>query len=216
MQTSLRAIAEQARENKKYRFTNLSKLLTKGLLKECFGQLNKKAATGVDGVTYKEYARNLDENLTNLLERVKTQKYRARIVRRHYIKKANGKMRPLGIPVLEDRLLQAAVARILAAIYEEDFTETSYGYRANRGAKDAVRELTKQVREKISYVVEADIKGFFDHLDHRWLMKMLDLRIGDGSIKKLIWKWLKARALEEGKIILKPVEGTPQGGLCKA
>ena len=213
MQTSLRAIAEQARENKKYRFTNLSKLLTKGLLKECFGQLNKKAATGVDGVTYKEYARNLDENLTNLLERVKTQKYRARIVRRHYIKKANGKMRPLGIPVLEDRLLQAAVARILAAIYEEDFTETSYGYRPNRGAKDAVRELTKQVREKISYVVEADIKGFFDHLDHRWLMKMLDLRIGDGSIKKLIWKWLKARALEEGKIILKPVEGTPQGGV---
>ena len=104
----------------------------------------------------------------------------------------------------------------LAAIYEEDFTETSYGYRPNRGAKDAVRELTKQVREKISYVAEADIKGFFDHLDHRWLMKMLDLRIGDGSIKKLIWKWLKARVMEEGKIILKPVEGTPQGGLCKA
>jgi RNA-directed DNA polymerase len=111
-------------------------------------------------------------------------------------------------------LLQSAVSRILAEIYEQDFIESSYGYRKGRGPKEAVRALTDQLRKRYSYVVEADIKGFFDHLDHEWLMKMLDLRVGDGTIKRLIRKWLKTGVVAEDGQVFKPVEGTPQGGLC--
>jgi RNA-directed DNA polymerase len=209
MQTSLRGIAEQARKDKRRRFTNLTKLLTYQYLVENFNILNKKAATGIDGITYREYAKNLKGNILNLLERVRTGKYRARFVRRKHIQKANGKLRPLGIPTTEDKLLQAAVARILGAIYEQDFSKASYGYRPGRGPKEAIRDLTDQLKEKYSYVVEADIKGFFDHLNHEWLMKMLDLRVGDGTIKRLIRKWLKARVVAEDGHISKPVEGTP-------
>jgi RNA-directed DNA polymerase len=210
---SSRGIAEQAKKDKGRRFTNLAKQLTYEFLMENFRLLNKKAATGIDGVTHREYAKDLRKNIMNLLERVSTGKYRARFVRRKYIKKQNGKLRPLGIPTIEDKLLQAAVARILGAIYEEDFTDASYGYRTGRGPKDAIRQLTDQLRGKYSYVVEADIKGFFDHLNHEWLMKMLELRIGDGTIKRLIRKWLKAGVVAEDGIIFKPVEGTPQGGV---
>lgn len=213
MQTSLRGIAEQARKDKRRRFTNLAKLLTYQYLAENFSILNKKAATGIDGVTHREYAKNLKQNITKLLERVRTGKYRARFVRRKHIKKANGKQRPLGISTTEDKLLQAAVARILGAIYEQDFSKASYGYRPGRGPKEAIRDLTDQLKEKYSYVVEADIKGFFDHLNHEWLMKMLDVRIGDGTIKRLIRKWLKAGVIAEDGHIIKPVEGTPQGGV---
>lgn len=214
MQTSLREIAEQAKKDNGRRFTNLSKLLTKEYLRENFKMLNKKAAAGIDKVTYREYGEDLDRNITELLERVKSGKYRARFVRRKNIKKANGKLRPLGIPTIEDKLLQAAVAQILGAIYEADFTTASYAYRPGRGPKEAVRDLTDNLRRgKYSYVVEADIKGFYDHLDHEWQMKMLDLRIGDGVIKRLIKKWLKAGVIEEDGQIFKPVEGTPQGGV---
>lgn len=115
--------------------------------------------------------------------------------------------------MVEDKLLQAAVGRILNAIYEQDFLAASYGYRPKRGAKEAIQALTDQIKEKYSYVVEADIKGFFDHLDHEWLMKMLDLRIGDGVIKRLIRKWLKAKILQEDGTTTKPYEGTPQGSV---
>lgn len=214
MQTSLREIAEQAKKDKGRRFTNLSKLLTKEYLSENFKLLNKKAAAGIDRVTYWEYQRNQDRNITELLERLKSGKYRARFVRRKHIKKANGKLRPLGIPTIEDKLLQAAVAQILGAIYEADFTTSSYAYRPKRGPKEAVRDLTDNLRRgKYSYVVEADIKGFYDHLDHDWQMKMLDIRVGDGVIKRLIKKWLKAGVVEEDGQVYKPVEGTPQGGI---
>lgn len=214
MQTSLREIAEQAKKDKRRRFTNLSKLLTKEHLNESFKILNKKAAAGIDKVTYQKYKMNLDKNISGLLERVKNGKYRARFVRRKHIKKANGKLRPLGIPTIEDKLLQAATAQILGAIYEADFMPSSYAYRPKRGQKQAVRDLTDNLRRgKYSYVVEADIKGFYDHLNHDRLMEMLDLRIGDGTIKKLVRKWLKARVVEEDGQIYKPVEGTPQGGI---
>ena len=211
MQTSLKEIAEQARRDRKRRFTNLGKLLNAGFLKESFSYLNKKSATGVDGITVKEYAKDLDSNVEALVNRVKTGKYRVRFVRRKYIRKQNGKMRPLGIPTTEDKLLQTGVARILSAIYEQDFMDTSYGYRPGRGVKGATKRLTDEVRQKYSYVVEADIRGFFDHLDHEWLMKMIDIRVGDGQIKRLIGKWLKAGILEEDGNVIRAVEGTPQG-----
>lgn len=213
MQTSLKGIAEQAKKDKRYRFTNLSQMLTYEFLVENFRILNKKAATGIDGVTHQEYAKGLKQNIINLLERVRTGNYRARFIRRKYIKKQNGKLRPLGIPTIEDKLLQAAVAQILGAIYEQDFSKASYGYRPGRGPKQAIRDITDQLKEKYSYVVEADIKGFFDHLNHEWLMKMLDLRVGDGTFKRLIKKWLKAGVVAEDGNIFKPVEGTPQGGV---
>lgn len=213
MQTSLRGIAEQAKKDKRRRFTNLTKMLTYEFLVENFRLLNKKAATGIDGITHREYARDLKQNITNLLERVKTGNYRARFVRRKHIKKQNGKLRPLGIPTTEDKLLQAAVAQILGAIYEQDFSKASYGYRPGRGPKQAIRDLTDELKEKYSYVVEADIKGFFDHLNHETLMKMLDVRVGDGTIRRLIKKWLKAGVIAEDGQIFKPIEGTPQGGV---
>jgi group II intron reverse transcriptase/maturase len=175
--------------------------------------MNKKAAAGVDGVTAKEYKENLYLNAEKLAEKVKSGKYRARLVRRKNIRKPNGKLRPLGIPATEDKLLQTAVGRILNAIYEQDFLKTSYGYRPGRGAKEAIRALTDKVREKYSYVVEADIQGFFDHIDHEWLMRMLNLRVGDGVIKRLIRKWLKARILQEDGQITEPEEGSPQGSV---
>jgi RNA-directed DNA polymerase len=213
MQTSLREIANQAKTDKRRRFTNLSQMLTEEYLKENFKILNKKAATGVDGVTHLKYAEDLDKNIKELQQRVKEGKYRARFVRRKNITKANGKLRPLGIPTLEDKLLQTAVARILGAIYEEDFTTASYAYRQGRGPKEAIQDLTGQLSGKYSYVVEADIKGFFDHLGHDWLLKMLNLRIGDGTIKRLIKRWLKAGVIEEDGQVFKPIEGTPQGGV---
>jgi RNA-directed DNA polymerase len=213
MPTSLRGIANQAKTDKRYRFTNLSQLLTYEYLVENFMLLNKKAATGIDRISHREYAKTITTSITKLIERVKAGKYRARFVRRKYIEKANGKLRPLGIPTIEDKLLQAAVSRILSEIYEQDFIESSYGYRKGRGPREAIRALTDQLRKQYSYVVEADIKGFFEHLDHEWLMKMLDLRVGDGTIKRLIRKWLKAGVVAEDGQVFKPVEGTPQGGV---
>lgn len=213
MQTSLGVIAKQAELNKRYRFTNLHGIIDTEFLVDSFKRLNKKAAAGIDGVTAKEYKEKLYCNAENLGEKVKSGKYRARMVRRKHIKKPNGKLRPLGIPATEDKLLQTAVGRILNAVYEQDFLETSYGYRPKRGAKEAVRTLTDEASEKYSYVVEADIQGFFDHIDHEWLMKMLNIRIGDGVIKRLIRKWLKAKIFQEDGQVTEPEEGSPQGSV---
>ena len=212
--TSLRAIANKAVQNKTHRFGGLYRLLNQANLRECFLQLRKDAAPGVDAVTFQEYERELDENLRSLVQRLMNKSYRARLVRRKYIPKGHGKLRPLGIPTLEDKLVQMAVAQILSAIFEADFLPCSYGYRPGRSPQDAVSALTDTLyRGRFEFVYEADIKGFFDHLRHDWLIRMLEQRINDGAFLRLVRKWLRAGVLEEDGRIEHPESGTPQGGI---
>jgi RNA-directed DNA polymerase len=212
--TSLGGIAQRASACKDHRFQNLYGLLDAGFLFSCWDDLNKDAASGVDRVTAQAYEADLLANLVDLAERLKTNRYRARLVRRHYIPKADGGERPLGIPVLEDKLVQLACAKRVGAILEQDFLPVSYAYRPGRGATDAVTDLGFNLQfGRFGYVVEADIKGFFNHLDHDWLVRMLAERIDDRPFLNLIRKWLKAGVLETDGSILDPETGVPQGGV---
>lgn len=212
--TFLRAIADKAARDKHHRFGDLYRQLNEESLRQSFYLLRKDAACGVDGVTFQEYEKNLESNLANLVQRLKNKSYKARLVRRKYIPKGQGKWRPLGIPALEDKLLQCAVTQILVAIYEADFLPCSYGYRPVWGPHDAVRALTDELfGGKYHFLVEADIKGFFDNLRHEELLRMLGERIQDGALLGLIRKWLRAGILEEDGKVIHPVMGTPQGGI---
>jgi len=213
MQTSLRGIAIKAKQKKNHKFGNLYRLLNKDALYLAWKEINKKAATGVDGETAMEFERNLDANLDTIVEELKSKKYKAKLVKRVNIPKGNGKTRPLGLPALRDKIVQKAVANILEAIYEQDFLKCSYGYRPNVGAQKAVKEMTKELMYKYGYVVEADIRSFFDNIDHQWLMKMLELRIEDKSFLRLIKKWLKAGILDTDGKIINPLNGCPQGSI---
>ena len=214
MQTSLLAIANKAKDRKHYRFLNLYRLIDEKLLLACWGDIRKNAAYGVDRMSAGEYGENLLANIRDLIERLKRKSYRARLVRRHYLPKPDGRMRPLGIPVVEDKLLQLAVTRLLEAIYEQDFLRCSYGYRPHKSALDAIDKLTVKLQfGRYNFVVEADIKGFFDTIDHEKLMEMLSLRIADQSLLRLIKKWLKAGVLDTDGKVIHPASGTPQGGI---
>jgi len=208
--TSLLAIANKAKREKRYRFRNLYRALNEELLLDSWRSLRKDAALGVDRVSAAEYEANLAENIRQLVERLKRKCYRARLVRRHYIPKGNGGMRPLGIPATEDKLLQLAVKRLLEAIYEQDFLSCSYGYRPKVGARTAVDQLRVKLQfGGYHHLVEADIKGFFDNLSHEWLMRMLAERIDDEPFLRLIKKWLKAGVLDTDGQVLRPESGTP-------
>jgi group II intron reverse transcriptase/maturase len=184
------------------------------MLRDSWQDIRKSAAYGVDRVSAAEYEQDLDGNIHRLVEELKRKRYRAKNVRRVYIPKGNGKLRPLGIPATQDKLLQMAVKRILEAIFEQDFLRCSYGYRPGVGVLDAVDKLTVKLQfGKYNYVVEADISGFFDNIDHDWLLKMLAERVDDKSFLWLIGKWLKAGVLETDGKVLHPVTGTPQGGI---
>lgn len=214
MPTSLQAIANKARKSRKHRFQNLYHLLNRVNLKTCFFELKKNAAPGVDNIDWQTYEANLEENLRNLNARLRDGSYRARPIRRKYIPKSNGKLRPLGIPCLEDKIVQRAVAHILEAIYEQDFLDFSFGYRPQKSAQGASTELAQVLQfGPYGWVVEADIRGFFDSMDHDWLIRMLEQRIGDRKILRLIRKWLKAGILEPDLTMLHPETGTPQGGI---
>lgn len=215
MQTSLRGIANKAAKDRKHRFGGLYGLLNKENLTWCFYCLKRKAAAGVDNVDWYEYEKNLEANIDNLVARLKRKRYRARLIRRKYIPKLEpGKMRPLGIPVIEDKMLQLGVAKVLSAIYEQDFLEGSYGFREGLGPRDAVQDLTLNLQYgKFSWVVDADIKGFFDNIDHQWMIRMVKERVNDGAFTNLIAKWLKAGVLEPDGQVVHPATGTPQGGI---
>lgn len=214
MRTSLEGIAQKAKAQPEYRFRNLAAMLDEEFLTESWRDIKKNAAYGVDKVSAADYEENLAENIRALVERLKRGGYHARLVKRQYIPKGAGKVRPLGIPVIEDKLLQRAVTRILEAIYEQDFLRCSYGYRPNVGALDAVDKLTVKLQfGQYNFVVEADIQSYFDNLDHEWLIRMLEERIDDQRLLQLIQKWLKAGVLDTDGQVLYPTVGTPQGGV---
>jgi group II intron reverse transcriptase/maturase len=217
MQTSLRGIAKRAKDDPKHRFGNLYSLLNEKNLTWCFPQLNRKAAPGVDAVDWTAFDADLRGNVSQLATALKEKRYKAKLVRRRYIPKPGGKKRPLGIPVIGDKLVQTAVAQILSAIYEQDFLPCSHGYRRGKGPQRAALELSQRLhRGRFRWVVDADIKEFFDHIDHEWLLKMLEQRIKDRTFLGLIRKWLKAGILEEDGRVVFPVTGTPQGGVVSA
>jgi len=209
----LQAISIKAGTAKAHRFQNLYGSLNESLLDKAWRNLNKRGAPGVDKVTIAQYGENLGENIKRLVERLKREEYRIRLIRRKYIPKGNGKERPLGIPVVEDRLLQGAARLLLEAIYEQDFHAVSYGYRRKVGAQQAVKDLTFEFQfGRYGYVVEADIKGFFDNIDHDWLLRMLEERVDDKPFLGLIDSWLKAGILERDGAVIHPQTGTPQAG----
>jgi group II intron reverse transcriptase/maturase len=214
MQTSLKGIAKRAKEDKSCKFQSLTREITYALLINCFEDMNRKSAVGVDEVDYNEYKENLIPNIRSLLDRVRNGSYHAALVRRHYIPKGNGKVRPLGIPTTEDKLLQRAVRTILEAIYEQDFLPSSFGYRPKRSARDATDELQRKLNfGGFNWVVEADIKGFFDNINHEKLLNMLRMRIDDENFIGLIQKWLRAGVLDTDGKVLDSLTGTPQGGV---
>lgn len=214
MQPSLQGIAKKAAQDKTYRFRNLFGLLTAPFMMWCWHFLNRRSVPGVDRMSARESEHELVANIRQLVDRVKRGLYRARLILRRYIPKGGGKWRPLGLPVTEDKLLQSAVAKILEAIYEQDFLPCSYGYRVGIGAREAVKQLSQWLYYRpIHYVVEADIRGYFDHIDHKHLLTMLQQRIDDKPFLRLIQKWLKAGILDTDGQVIHPATGTPQGGI---
>lgn len=214
MRTSLQGIVTKARQDGKHRFRNLYGMLDERFLLESWFELNQRSTPGFDGVSAKEYSKDLGSNIKNLVRKLKEKRYRAQLIRRKEIPAGKDKMRPLGIPTTEDKLLQKAAARILTAIYEQDFLLCSFGYRPKRGALDAVQDVTINLqRRKFAYIVDADIRGFFENIDHEWLVRMLEQRIDDKAFILLIRKWLKAGILLPENLVMHPATGAPQGGV---
>lgn len=215
METKLERIAEIAKTKPEERFTALIHLINKEAVIQCHEEMNGRKASGVDEVTKAEYEENLEANVEDLLSRMKRQAYKPQPAKRVYIPKpGTEKKRPLGIPAYEDKLVQAALAKILNAIYEQDFMECSFGFRPNRGCHDALKLMDKIVNDKnIRYVVDTDIKGFFDNVDHEWMMKFIEHRIADVNLCRLINRFLKAGIIDAGVRYDTP-QGTPQGGVC--
>jgi len=213
-QTSLLGIARKAASDKAHRFQNLIGMLSVGYLLACWRLINKRAACGVDRQDACTYEKHLQENVEGLVEAVRGGWYRAKLVLRRYIPKLNGKLRPLGIPAIADKVLQMGVTKILEEIYEQDFLACSYGYRPKVGALDAVRDLSAEFRSgRYHFLVEADIRSFFDRIDHEKLIELLKQRIDDEPFVRLIRKWLKAGILETDGQVIHPETGSPQGGI---
>jgi group II intron reverse transcriptase/maturase len=204
-------VNEAAQQSRRTRFTALLHHVNVAALKRAYSRQRKKASPGVDGLTVEEYGRDLEANLRDLCDRVHSGRYRPLPVRRVYIPKPDGGERPLGVPALEDKIVQSAVAEVLCAVYEADFQGLSYGFRPGRSAHGALDALqTAIMTQKVDWVLDADIRSFFDSVDHEWLLRILGHRIADRRILRLIGQWLRAGILESGE--WKEIkEGTPQG-----
>jgi group II intron reverse transcriptase/maturase len=214
MTRDLTRIKEKAHKEPETCFTSIYHFVTDvGNLYASYAEIEPGAVPGIDGVTKEQYGADLGEKLADLAGRLERLGYRPKPVRRSYIPKpGSDKKRPLGIPCTEDKIVQRAVARVLEQIYEEDFEDSSYGYRPGRSCHDALNKLGRTIQQKkVNYVVEADIKGFFDHVNHEWMMKFLGVRVGDKRLLRLVWRMLRGGVMEDG-LTKASEKGTPQGG----
>lgn len=210
--TKLALISQRAREESKCKFTSLAHLLDERFLARCYFELGRDRASGVDGISWKEYGERLPENLARLVARMKAKRYKPQPAKRVYIPKGDHSKRPLGLPALEDKIVQRGIAHILEAIYEADFLDCSYGFRPKRSCHQALDAVDKTIMTNpINHVIEADIRGFFDNVSHAWMMKCLGVRIVDPSFLLLIRRFLKAGYIEAGMVVATR-RGTPQGG----
>jgi len=210
----LQRIAAQAARDPTRVFTTLAHLIDVDFLREAYHRTRKSSAPGIDGVTAKEYAEHLDENLHDLHERLRSGGYQAPPVERVWLDKADGGQRPIGKPTFEDKIVQRAVAMLLEAIYEQDFCDSSYGFRQGRSPHDALHALRERcMTEGIGWIVDADVSGYFDSIDGTRLREVLCKRVNDGRIMRLIGKWLHAGVMEEG-VLTHPETGVPQGGVA--
>ena len=214
LSTGLGRVREAAKRDSQCRFTSLMHHMTVDLLGTAYHALNPKAAPGVDEMTWSEYGEGLDERLAVLYERVHRGRYRAKPSKRIYIPKDDGRQRPIGIAALEDKVVQQAVVWVLQQIYEEDFLGFSYGFRPGRGQHNALDALWVAITQrKVNWILDADIRGFFDAIEHGWMVKFLEHRIGDPRILRLVKKWLRAGVSEDGEWS-KTTVGTPQGSVA--
>ncbi len=211
--TKLQWIAEQSARYPNKIVTSLAHLIDVDLLRAAYCLTRKDGAVGVDGVMAPEYAEHLEENLVNLHSRLRARKYKAPPVKRGWIEKDDGSQRPLGIPAFEDKIVQRAVTMLLSAVYEQEFYDFSYGFRPGRSPHQALKALREKCRRlNTNWIVDADVSGFFDNLDHGLLRDIIKRRVNDGGLIRLIGKWLNAGVLE-GEQLYHPVKGTPQGGV---
>ena len=213
MVTKLERIAEISANTRKPEFTSLYHHINEEMLKQCHRELDGNKAVGIDRVTKAKYEVNLEENISNLVKRLKNKSYKPLPSLRVFIPKGNGKTRPLGISAYEDKIVQLAVKKILEAIYEPKFLSNMYGFRPGCGCHDAIKEVYNRMHSgKINYVVDADIKGFFDHMNHDWIIKFLGVYIKDPNILWLIKKYLKAGVITDG-VFQKSTDGSAQGNI---
>ena len=212
--SALERIRQAAKRDRKLRFTALlHHIYDIDRLRAAYGEIERNAAAGIDGETWRHYGWDLEANLRDLSERLKRGAYRAKPVRRVFIPKADGRQRPLGVTALEDKIVQRATVEVLNAIYETDFLGFSYGFRPGRSQHNALDALyAGLLTKKVNWVFDLDIRGFFDAIDHEWLVKFVEYRIADQRVVRLIQKWLNAGVLEDGKRMHGMKKGTPQGG----
>ena len=214
METKLAKISQLSKENPDMVFTSLGHLINKEMLKSCHIRMDGTKAVGIDGITKEEYGRNLEENINALIERLKKKSYKPKPARLVEIPKDNGKMRPLSIYCYEDKLVQEALRRILEAVFEPIFYDEMMGFRPNRGCHKAIRKLNLMLERKpTSYVLDADIKGFFQHLDHEWIIRFIGSRIKDSNIIRLVRRMLKAGIMNNYEFE-ETEKGSGQGSVC--
>lgn len=211
--SALDRVREAAKKDSKQRFTSLLHHVTVDLLRESYFALKRNAAAGIDGITWSGYGEKLEEHLPNLHDRIQSGRYQAKPSKRAWIPKSDGRQRPLGIAALEDKIVQQALVRVLQTIYEEDFVGFSYGSRPGRNQHNALDAIYVAItQKKVNWVLEADIRGFYDTVDHTWLMKFVEHRVADTRILRLLRKFLRAGVSEDGEWT-KTVVGTPQGAV---